>query len=203
MPPPELRFVHPLVHALLHDVLLRGPERLRAPRRFRREIIFERARRERALRGFLRVLVHHVLRQEQIFVARVLLGVRQDGARLEERARLRVQDRVRRDLGVDGIVKTHVVRCAPRCGVDVGAERGTSGGVRRRVRARSVHGSWHRILVEGNVERRVVVDIPDFPPVPAPASALVPAPPLGRRGTAVARHPRADRAPPNSGEQRR
>jgi hypothetical protein len=45
----------------------------------------------------------------------------------------------------------------------------------------------------------VVVVIPDFAPVPFPFPAFVPAPPLGRRGTAVARHPRADRAPPSGG----
>ena len=45
----------------------------------------------------------------------------------------------------------------------------------------------------------MVVVIPDFAPVPFSFPAFVPAPPLGRRGTAVARHPRADRAPPSGG----
>ena len=141
VPPPKLCLVHALVHALLHGVLLRRPERLCAPRGLRREVILERARRERALRGLLGVLVRHVLRQEQIFVSRVLLGVTEDGSSLEDRASLRVQNRVRRGLGVDSIVATRVVRYAVRCGVDVGVERGASGGVRRSVRARSVQGS--------------------------------------------------------------
>ena len=196
VPSSELGFAHALVHALLHHVLLRRAEWLHAPRGLGREVILERARRERALRSLLGVLVRHFLRQEQIFVARVLLGVRQDGASLEERAPLRVQNRVRRGLGVDSFVTTRVVRCASRRGIEVGAERVFSGGVGRRVLEPSGHGSWHRFLDVRNERRVVVIIIPDLTPVPS-ASALVPAPPLGRRGTAFSRHPRADRAPPS------